>query len=155
MSTHHRSRKDLQRIIATKGLDEMIENKMKLVDGPINAGGWFDDENLNIAVTDKLRYIFQKEPPILSFRLEYDDPDDSIDPVTIHVDLPLGIYEGDTVSFACSLESAVNELISSHTNWHTGEINDDDDDKGREICSTIASRLRELADKLENAMEKK
>jgi hypothetical protein len=127
---------------------------MKLVDGPIDADGWFDDENLNIATTDKLRYVFQKEPPILSFRLEYDDLDDSIDPVMMHVDLPLRPYESDTVSFACSLESAVDELINSHANWHTEEKKIDDN-KGRKICSAIVTRLRELADKIESAMEKK
>lgn len=129
-----------------------LSNEMKMTDGPIDATGWTENEKLNQFLTGQLTNIFNQEPPILFFPIQLCNRPDDYDPVTVGVDLPLRPMGGDMVSFECSLESAVDDLIDMYINWHTGKV--DDDDEGGRCCKAVATRLRELANKLEDAVLK-
>jgi hypothetical protein len=124
-----------------------MDGKMALVGKePIDTTGWFDNPSFELMVTEQLRYIFTEEPPILYFKFQYEHADD---PVMINVDLPLASSDIQMVSFACSLEEAVDDVIFYFQHRDTGKVSDD---KGRKVCGGIATRLHELANKLENAM---
>jgi hypothetical protein len=118
---------------------------------PIDLTSWFDNVDWNEVFTEKLREVFKEEPPILFFKLQFSKNElNMIDPVMLCVDLPLTPNQADMVSFGCSLEEAVDDVIDSFQNFNTGKVIDDD---GRRVCGGIALRLRELADKLESSMK--
>lgn len=105
-------------------------------------------------VTNVLRKVFDEHPPQLDFPVMWGPDSDGWggkcpdDPVTLYVSLPLGEEEDDCVIYACSLEGAVDDLIDGHITPSTGKITDDE---GQVIMRKVAARLRELADKLDNA----
>jgi hypothetical protein len=73
------------------------------------------------------------------------------DPATLHIHLPLGDDGGDA-TFAISLEQVVDYAIGGGVNRETNKI---DDPADIEVVVSIAKRLRQLADKLEAACDKK
>lgn len=124
-----------------------MDGRMKLVgDEPIDLTDWFDNPDWNLKFTEKLKYVFTEEPPILYFKFQYEH---TVDPVMMSVDLPLASTELQMVEFECSLEEAVDGIIFYFQNIHTDKVSDD---KGRAVCGGIAARLHELANKLESSM---
>ena len=99
--------------------------------------------------------MMERYPPKLSFPFGWSSsghdgfggpvPDD---PATVYVELGLGGSD-DPVCYGGSLEDAVDQVIDSHIDViKSGKIHTKE---GVSICLAIAGRLRELADKLEDA----
>jgi hypothetical protein len=106
-------------------------------------------------ITDTLREVFEKNPPKLFFPFEWSRTCDGcngpavLDPAIVYVQLPMGATEDDIVCFAGSLEAMVEEVI----HLHQGPSKRVEDETGREICEKLAVRMRELANRLDRAVE--
>jgi hypothetical protein len=99
---------------------------------------------------------FQKSPPSLSLPCMWAPEDGAYgkcpdDFATLYLTLPLGGTDGDNVCWSLSLEGVIDDLIVGHANPQTGKV---EDPQGQNICAKVAKRLRELADKLDAAMDK-
>ena len=72
------------------------------------------------------------------------------DAAMLYVVMPLSSNKlnGYTVAYGCSLEEPINDLIDGGTDPTTGKI---EDKEMIGICHRVASRLHELADKLNAA----
>ena len=105
-------------------------------------------------VTDVLREEFNNHPPSLDFAFQYSPKSDGrcgpavTDPVMMYVDLPLSGQDGNNNSWAVSLEECVDSVIEYYCHGETKKI---ESENGRRICTAIAARLRELAQKLDAA----
>ncbi len=103
-------------------------------------------------IGDILTEQFKETPPNLYFPFEWEDSDGHggpppSDPAMLYVELPLSGND-DSCCFACSLEAAVDNVIDLYRAGGDGQV---EDEKGRAVCTQIATRLRELAQKLEDA----
>lgn len=104
-------------------------------------------------ITEVLRAQFEEDPPILHLPFMWSDRSDGMggpkvdDPAMLHLNIQLGAGE-DGVTYACSLEDVVDDMINDLVNRGTKKV---EDTEGQEICVRIAIRLRELADKLNAA----
>ena len=130
---------------------------------PIDLSAWrfFDDDNVwrdllmagfAVSVTKTLRTVLQETPPSLSLPFGWTDSDGiggncPDDPATLYLGLPLGETD-DCVYWSISLERVIDDLIGL---IESGDIHKVEGEVGHAKCFKIAARLRELADKLENA----
>ena len=139
---------------------------------PIDLTTWFDDTEYDnglgglvlrgavAQISDLLRKVFADSPPRMGLPFEWSSPKQwrlkasdgrkgpaVTDPVMLYVDLPLCETDDAFVSYSLSLEDCIDDVIELQTSW------DDDDDKteGRRICGELAARLRQLADKIDDA----
>jgi hypothetical protein len=106
-------------------------------------------------LSDILTEQFKETPPHLYFPFEWGDSDGHggpppSDPAMLYVELPLSGNDNDCC-FACSLEAAVDSVIDLHRAGGGDSGGQVEDEKGRATCTAIATRLHELAQKLENA----
>lgn len=103
-------------------------------------------------VTDVLREQFKTTPPMLKFASEFvhwdgHGGDAPSDPVMLYVELPLGKNE-DACCYSCSLEGSIDSLIDLNMSQVTGKI---EDAEAKDVCAKVSARLRELAQKLDDA----
>ena len=102
-------------------------------------------------IEDELR----DDPPRLSFPYMWAPESDGhggpavTDPATIEVEFPLGGSETERVAFRTSLELVVDDFIEAYSAY------DGLRKSGWERCHVLAERLRELANKLDNAPRSK
>jgi hypothetical protein len=111
-------------------------------------------ERLRSMTTAALRERFEENPPSLSLPSGWAHGDGMggprpDDPLTIHVTLQLANHD-DGVTYACSLEAAIDDVIELQSYEGVGGVKVEDEE-GRQVCARIAARLRELADKLDAA----
>jgi hypothetical protein len=111
-------------------------------------------EGLASMVTATLRKHFEENPPSLSLPSGWGDHDGMDgpcpdDPLTIYVTLQLAKHD-DGVTYASSLEAAIDDAIELQSYEGVGGVKVEDEE-GRQVCARIATRLRELADKLDAA----
>lgn len=95
-------------------------------------------------ISEVLKSVFESDPPRVSFPFAWGRV---TDPVMLHVDLPFNDESGNACVFAVSLEGCVDDLLDLERNLE-GKVASD---KGENIVRKVAARLRELADKLDNA----
>jgi hypothetical protein len=140
----------------------MCINQLKHVEtsNPIDLATWGAftlTPKLGRKITELIQTEFNRSPPTLSFPFGWatgDRPGDGghgpppDDPVMLYVDLPLGANEGGCV-YACSLEAVVDDLIELHESGGKGGKIEGVD--ACEMAGKVATRLRELADKLDAA----
>ena len=106
-------------------------------------------------VSETLRLEFEKRPPEISFPFYWSKGDgysrDVVisDVATLYIEFPLGETEEDQVVYSVSLEGAIDDVIDMEST-HDGVTK-----SGWETCHRLAERLRELADKLDNAPRSK
>jgi len=124
-----------------------------------------DPLSLDIYDDESLRERFRDDPPRLTLPVMWDFDltlDDGTickaedgwggppvhDPLTLYLHLPLSAEE-EGVVFTCTLEEVIVDLIDSSLpgNSTDGKV----DVTARAICQRIAARLRELAERLEQA----
>lgn len=138
-----------------------FEGRLKLLEvsgGPIDVTDWYDSD-LGLHFTYALRAKFADNPPDISFPIQWNFGDRREDgrggpapndPVMLYVSLPLGgdDTKGNNVTFACSLEGVVDDLLDGAASPVSSKV---EDGEQRDICARVAARLRELADKLDDA----
>jgi hypothetical protein len=143
------------------GTETMTEMKLVEVSDEIDLSNWniFDvvvdspakelDGVIATQVTQVLRAMFNNYPPLLE--LDPPVPEEptgrrksraSQPPLMLTLSLPLARPGDYGVDYSCSLESVVDELIETMST--PGQDTP-------EICADVATRLRELADKLDEA----
>jgi hypothetical protein len=107
---------------------------------------------LAVRINGTLKSVFEERPPELNLPCTWWPDSDGVggkcpdDPATLYLGLPLGETEDDYVYWALSLESVVDDLIDSIVTPTTEMVDGD----SRVICNKLATRLREIADKLDN-----
>jgi hypothetical protein len=98
-----------------------------------------------VRITEVLRDEFDSSPPILELPI-IDAKDTSYDPLMIEVLFPLGKSKDHSVGYACSLESALDELMENLKDYSATDA------VGRDICARVSARLRELAQKIDDSI---
>jgi hypothetical protein len=121
---------------------------------PIDLTTWYYGQCNAVEMTEIMRNQLLADPPRLSFPYLWAPDGDGhrgpapTDPVMIYVALPLAAETDEHCCFACSLEELIDDVIDAHKNFDDGKIRDSE---GRFVVARIAERLRELADKLDQA----
>jgi hypothetical protein len=104
--------------------------------------------------TKLLREVFEETPPRLSLPILWSPENDGrkgpavTDPMLLHLDLPLASTLDDSVTYAISLEGCIDDALALLWSAESQIVEEPD---GRRICRIMAERLRELAQKLDDA----
>jgi hypothetical protein len=122
---------------------------------------WFDDDDswrdifaagFAVQINKILRKEFRKHPPTIDLPFMWRDGDGlggkcPDDPAMLYVCLPLGADVDSSPYWAISLESVVDDFIDGIVSRDTLKIEGDE----KETAHLLAARLRELAQKLDDA----
>ncbi len=111
-------------------------------------------------LTDVVRNELERKPPRLDFPIAWDfgeHPSDGrsgpppSDPAMLYLELPFANSDDESVCFSVSLEDVIDDLIDGSMSHVSKKV---EDAKAQIICARLAARLRELANKLDNACSK-
>ena len=114
------------------------------------------EEAIGVVVTGAVQAAFADTPPWLGLPFKYGPSDDGangpavFDPLMIDVEIFLGKEDYDGTLFRCSLSDVIEQLIDDFVSQYSQKI---EDQKGKRICTQTADRLRELADRLDAAID--